>query len=73
MNEALEEREFGSCTTILHQNWLQDLCDTYIVRYYPIILSDLADWSNAGAIQVSTQQRQRERAALRPGYSVYRS
>lgn len=43
MNEALEQREFGSCTTILHQYWLHDLCDTYIVRYYAIILSDLAD------------------------------
>lgn len=43
MNEALEKREFGSCTTILHQYWLHNLCDTYIVGYYPIILSDLAD------------------------------
>ncbi|KAI9678889.1 MAG: hypothetical protein M1829_001874 [Trizodia sp. TS-e1964] len=30
MNDALEKREFGRCTTILHQYWLHDLCDTYI-------------------------------------------
>ena len=43
VNEVLEKREFGSCTTMLHQYWLHDLCDTYIVRHYPIIQSDFVD------------------------------
>lgn len=32
MNDALTKRAFGRCTTIVHQFWIHDLCDTFIVR-----------------------------------------
>jgi len=32
MNDALTKRAFGRCTTILHQFWVRDFCDIFIVR-----------------------------------------
>lgn len=37
MNAALEKREFGRATSILHTYWLHDLCDTYIVSAHQTI------------------------------------